>query len=187
MSIHPFRIIPAPRPRGRRRQSGVGLVEALVALVITSFALLGFAGLQMASLRYQKVAQFRSLASQYSADIADRMRANLVGSKAGNYASDTGSYGSNTAPGKTDCTNGCSAADVAALDIYRWREALARVLTGGWGEVSGDITDGFTVTVYFKEPNKPAEATDAVDPNCRADALGNADKDVRCFRTVFLP
>jgi len=187
MSIHPFRFIPGAPARSRRRQAGVGLVEALVALVIASFALLGFAGLQMASLRYQKVAQFRSLASQYSADIADRMRANLVGSRAGNYVSDTGDYGSNTEPGKTDCATGCSAADVAALDIFRWRQALARMLAGGWGEISGNVTDGFTVTVYFKEPNKPAAATDALDPNCRAAALGDADKDVRCFRTVFLP
>lgn len=163
-----------------RKQSGVGLIEVLVALVISSFALLGFAGLQMASLRYQKVAQFRSLASQYSADMADRVRGNVVGAKGGQYVT-ADTYPTNATV--TICTTNCTPAQIAAQDVYNWRVALAGALTGGWGSVTGDIANGFTLTVYFKEPNKPKGTGDSADPNC---ATGT-DKDVRCFKTVFLP
>lgn len=164
------------------RQFGVGLVEVLVAVVIASFSLLGFAGLQMASLRYQKVAQFRSLASQYSADIADRVRANVAGAKNGNYAT-TDTYPANVAPTVTNCITDCTPAQVASQDIYNWRVALGAAIGSGWGSITGDVTNGFTVTVYFKEPNKPKGAADAADPNC----ADGTDKDVRCFKTVFLP
>ncbi|MEO7031861.1 MAG: type IV pilus modification protein PilV, partial [Herbaspirillum sp.] len=98
-----------------RKQSGVGLIEVLIALVISSFALLGFAGLQLASLRYQKVAQFRSLASQYSADMADRVRANVVGAKDGKYVT-ADTYPTNTAV--TPCTTSCTPTQIADQDIY---------------------------------------------------------------------
>ncbi len=167
---------------GIRRQAGVGLIEVLVALVIASFALLGFAGLQMASLRYQKVAQFRSLASQYSADIADRVRANVAGAKNNNYkTADT--YPANTAPGVTNCTSDCTPEQIAGQDIYNWRVALGSAIAGGWGSIDGDVTNGFTVTVYLKEPNKPKGSSDPADPNC----ADGTDKDVRCFKTVFMP
>ncbi len=80
--------------------SGVGLIEVLISILIASFALLGLAGLQVTSLRYQKVAQFRSVASQYTADIADRVRANVTGAKAGNYVTPAGDkLGDNRAAG----------------------------------------------------------------------------------------
>lgn len=176
------------RPRAKLgRQAGVGLIEVLISILIASFALLGLAGLQVTSLRYQKVAQFRSVASQYTADIADRVRANVTGAKAGNYVTSAGDkLGDNAAAAA--CDTGCSAAQIAAQDIYNWRLGLARTATGGWGEISGNTTDGFVITVYFKEPNKPKEAGDALDPQCRAGALdSSADKDVRCFKTTFLP
>lgn len=169
------------------KQKGIGLIEVLIALVISAFALLGLAGLQIASLRYQKVAQFRSVASQSTADIADRMRANVVGAKAGDYNTPTGDkLGDNST--LDECTIGCDAAKVAAQDIFKWRRELAWTMAGGWGEVAGNITDGFAITVYFKEPGKPTDASGSLDPNCRAAALdASKDKDVRCFQTTFLP
>ncbi|WP_025916587.1 type IV pilus modification protein PilV [Herminiimonas sp. CN] len=169
------------------RQAGVGLIEVLISILIASFGLLGLAGLQVASLRYQKVAQFRSTASQYTADIADRMRANVAGAKAGNYVTPTGDKLGDNATA-TACTAGCDAAKVAAQDIYNWRLGLARAMAGGWGEISGDITNGFVITVYFKEPGKPTDASGSLDTKCRAAALdASKDKDVRCFTTTFLP
>jgi len=172
---------------GVRRQAGVGLIEVLISILIASFGLLGLAGLQVASLRYQKVAQFRSTASQYSADIADRMRANVAGAKAGNYiTSASGKLGDNAAA--TVCTTGCDAAKVAAQDIYNWRLGLAKAMAGGWGEIAGDIAAGFVITIYFKEPGKATDASGAIDGNCRFAALdASKDKDVRCFQTAFLP
>lgn len=173
------------RCHGLRKQAGVGLIEVLISILIAAFGLLGLAGLQVASLRYQKVAQFRSVASQYSADIADRMRANVAG--AANYVTSTSDkLGVNATA--TACTTGCDATKVAAQDIYNWRRGLGGAMAGGWGEIAGNIDDGFVITVYFKEPNKPTDASGALDANCRAAALdASKDKDVRCFKTTFMP
>ena len=172
---------------GLRKQAGVGLIEVLISILIAAFGLLGLAGLQVASLRFQKVAQFRSVASQYTADIADRMRANVAGAKAGNYITSTSdTLGNNTTA--TICTTVCDAPTVAAQDIYNWRLGLSRAMAGGWGEISGSIAAGFVITVYFKEPGKPNGALDTLDGTCRAEALdASNDKDVRCFQTTFLP
>lgn len=174
------------------KQKGIGLIEVLIALVISAFALLGLAGLQIASLRYQKVAQFRSVASQSTADIADRMRANVVGASDGDYNTPTGDKLGYLPPetkcGTADDDDDCTPATAAAQDISNWRLALADTMAGGWGEVAGNIDDGFVITVYFKEPGKPTDASGSLDPNCRAAALdASTDKDVRCFQTTFLP
>lgn len=169
-----------------RAQRGVGLIEVLIAILIASFALLGLAGLQVTALRYQKVAQFRAVASQYSADIADRMRANVAGAKLGNYVTSTADlYMANTSP----CPTGTSTPTaLAAKDICEWRQALAQRAAGGWGEITGDTTAGFTAMVYFKEPQENGSTAPAGD-KCRLNVLNTTttDKDVRCFVTTFMP
>jgi type IV pilus assembly protein PilV len=174
-----------------RRQAGVGMIEVLVALVISAFALLGLAGLQITSLRFQKTAHFRSLASFSTADIADRMRANVAGSAS--YVT-TDTYLAN--PGATSgacSTTAGTIANVAARDLCEWRLNLKNTVNGGWGEIAGDVVNGFTITVYFNEPSKNDKTTSGVaqenslDVNCRAAALSGTNVDVRCFKTVFLP
>lgn len=187
-----LRIVMKTKKRNRlssslRKQAGVGLIEVLISILIAAFGLLGLAGLQVASLRYQKVAQFRSVASQYSADIADRMRANVTGAKDDNYiTSPSGKLGDN--PATTACTTDCDTATVAKQDIYKWRDGLSKAMAGGWGEITGSTTAAFVITVYFKEPGKPTDASGSLDTKCRAAALdASKDKDVRCFTTTFLP
>jgi type IV pilus assembly protein PilV len=170
---------------GLKRQLGVGMIEVLISIVIASFALLGLAGLQINSLRFQKVSHFRGLATQYGAEMSDRVRANMVGAIAGNYNPTAVTYGSGVGSAPTCAATKCTAAEIAAIDIYNWRMNLARGMAGGWGEISGNVTNGFTATVYFKEPDKTATVLDA---NCRAAALNLAtDTNVRCFNTVFVP
>ncbi|MCU6435653.1 type IV pilus modification protein PilV [Undibacterium sp. Jales W-56] len=170
-------------------QLGVGMIEVLVALVITSFAMLGLAGLQVTSLRFQKTAHYRSLASLNTADIADRMRANVAGAKANNYVT-TDPYLANPSLAAGACpTSSATIADVATKDLCEWRLNLKNTVNGGWGEVSGDVLKGFTITVYFKEPSKNDKTTGGIvqestpDANCTA----SVGMDVRCFKTVFLP
>ncbi|MFC5473253.1 type IV pilus modification protein PilV [Paraherbaspirillum soli] len=169
------------------RQSGAGMIEVLIAIVITAFALLGLAGLQAAALRYQKVAHFRTLATQLSSDLADRVRGNVKGARNGAYSPAFERYPStpaapSAAPSCAD-PGACTPAEVAAIDIRDWRAELSRTMAGGWGEISGSIADGFVIRVYFKERDIPAS-----DKNdCRPAALSAVDKDVRCFATVFMP
>lgn len=169
-----------------QKQTGAGMMEVLIALVISAFALLGLAGLQVSSLRYQKGANFRALATQYAADMSDRIRANLAGARAGdyNFALQTYSNHPPAAQGSNPCDGAnrasCTPSVLAAQDLYNWRVRLSQGLTGGWGEVSGDRVNGFVIRVYFFEPNKTV-----ADPNCRPAAGAGAE--VRCFVTVFYP
>ncbi|MDY7547150.1 type IV pilus modification protein PilV [Glaciimonas sp. Gout2] len=172
----------------RSRQSGVGMIEVLVALLISAFALLGLAGLQVISLKYQKVAQFRSLASQTSADMADRIRANARSSAAGDYVTHD-DYLTNRTPSSHCKFTSCTPRQIAAVDLFNWRTDLRRSIAGGWGNVTGDATNGLTLTVYFSEPNRAKAANgDKPDPNCAANFPSGTDiNTIRCFKTVFVP
>ena len=58
-----------------QRQRGVGLIEVLIALLVLSFGMLGMAGLQMWSLKYNQSAMERGMAVVETHTIADAMRA----------------------------------------------------------------------------------------------------------------
>lgn len=64
---------------GRPSQRGVGLIEVLIALLVLSFGMLGLAGLQMWSLRYNQSAMERGMAVVQTHSIADMMRADRAG------------------------------------------------------------------------------------------------------------
>lgn len=173
-----------------KRQVGAGMVEVMVAVVIVAFALLGMAGLQVSSLRYQKTAHVRGLAAQYTSDIADRIRANMAGAAAGNYVTGTAGKladGKGADPGNCGGATTLTAAQAATCDVYNWRASLESGMRG-WGEIAGNVAAGFTVTVYMHEPNKNDTKADVTaDSGCRAAALAATDYDVRCFSTVVTP
>ncbi|NKI72649.1 type IV pilus modification protein PilV [Collimonas pratensis] len=191
--------------RAARRQRGVGMIEVLISVTISAFALLGLAGLQMAALKYQKVAHFRSQASQFGADMADRIRANAspvtrAVSSGTSGSSDTATYYRaddqySTASPLTvpSCAAKAPAAcatpqDIADKDIYEWRLALNRGLAGGWGNVSAyDAKQGVTITVYYNEPDKAL--TKAADANCDASVFPSTvgQNEIRCFQTTVMP
>jgi type IV pilus assembly protein PilV len=58
-----------------KSQRGVGLIEVLIALLVLSFGMLGMAGLQMWSLKYNQSALQRGMAVVETHSIADAMRA----------------------------------------------------------------------------------------------------------------
>lgn len=177
----------------RRQQAGAGMIEVMIAIVISAFALLGLAGLQVSALRYQKVANYHALASQYASEMADRIRANVNGARAGGYGLPSGNYSPNppAAPSGScsgDQPTGCTPTQTAALDIFRWRTNLNRGMAGGWGEVSGDVTAGFTIRVFYKESAVDGASSDTPDPNCNGGAaIPSSEKNVRCFVTVMIP
>lgn len=180
------------------RQGGAGLIEVLIAIVITAFSLLGLAGLQMAALRYQKVAHYRAIAATYSHNLAERVRGNIQGARAGFYNPALQNYppANSDVPQVPACANSlsCTHAEIAALDIHEWRTALGSAMAGGWGEISGTVEKGFAVSVYFREPGNHAgrDSNDGdsllKNSQCRTAALNAAtDQDVRCFTTIFAP
>ncbi|MGS0741814.1 type IV pilus modification protein PilV [Glaciimonas sp. GG7] len=182
------------------RQHGAGLIEVLIAIVITAFSLLGLADLQLAALRAQKTAHHRAIATMYSVNMAERIRANTDGARDGHYTA-LGTYPASAAyPSKApSCVaSSCTPAQVALSDIDEWRAGLRQAMAGGWGDISGSVKNGFVVRVYFRESGNQAD-TDAHESshtnallskkNCRTNAFMRAadKKDVRCFSTVFWP
>lgn len=59
-----------------KRQSGVSLLEVLIAVLVLSVGLLGIAGLQTANIRNTQSAHQRTVAVLLAASMAERIRAN---------------------------------------------------------------------------------------------------------------
>jgi type IV pilus assembly protein PilV len=66
-------------------QTGLSLLEVLVAVVVLSLGILGVAGLMNVSLKNSHSALLRAQAAQYAYDMLDRMRVNRTQALAGNY------------------------------------------------------------------------------------------------------
>ncbi|WPC31871.1 type IV pilus modification protein PilV [Acinetobacter towneri] len=62
-----------------KRQTGVGLVEVLVALVLLSIAVLGFVALQIRAITASNEATMNVQATNIARDLAERMRMNRDG------------------------------------------------------------------------------------------------------------
>lgn len=111
----------------RRTQRGTTLVEVLIAALIVGVGLLGIASLQVKALQASTNAEFRAIATDIAASLADRIRANLK-NKA-HYFSETAANnscsmtpGSSTAIAAGTCdTNSdvpSTAARMAQDDLY---------------------------------------------------------------------
>ena len=132
----------------RPRQTGFTLIEILVTVVVLAIGLLGLAGLQATSLSFNSTAYQRSQATSLAYDIVDRMRANVVAARGGNYNVNFGF----AAPAGTA---------LAAVDLREWRQALVNVLPTGTGSITqnGNV---FTITIQWDDSrgqNAPRQFT----------------------------
>src|SRR3989304_2728195 len=64
---------------------GFTLIEVLITVVVMAVGLLGLAGLQALSLRYNHDSALKNVATHQIQEIADRMRANQSGTSSGSY------------------------------------------------------------------------------------------------------
>ncbi len=119
----------------RNRQSGVSLIEILVAVVIFSVSLAGLAGLSLTSLRNTADGHFNSQATILADQLADTMRANLTGYETGQFVSTPASTEKVCSPGTK-----CSAAEQAQYDTGKWQTLVAGVLPGGVALICMDST-----------------------------------------------
>ena len=116
------------------RSRGFTLIEILVTLVVLSIGLLGLAGLQLNGLKSNHSAYLRSQATILTQDITDRMRANRTVAVTGAYDIDIGE-----AAASASCTGtgaDCTAAGLAAADLYEWKTFLDDSLPTGDGSIT---------------------------------------------------
>ena len=123
-----------------RKQRGVGLIEVLVSVLILGVGLLGLAGLQAQSLRFNNEAYFRTQATLLAMDMADRLRANFETART-NASAYTFSKTAAIPTSITECrANACNPAQIAAYDFSEWRGRVQQVLPGGVVSVTPEAT-----------------------------------------------
>jgi type IV pilus assembly protein PilV len=154
-----------------RRQSGASLTEVLVTLTITSFALLGLMATQARALSLQKDALDRRAGAVAVEQLAERMRGNLLGYLAGDYALTLPSDSPAPAavPGCASAT-ACATAEIAARDLAAWQIEMRRHLPSAalFVEVPGAAQPWAVITIAWQEPLTQGAAAAAEDLVCTA-------------------
>lgn len=117
-----------------RAQSGTGLVEVSISLLVLAVGTLGLGSLQIASKRMGFEAVQRGEAALLAADLLERMRANRVALAAYNAAGIGEGSGTPVGVPQNDCRlDRCSPAQRGAWDIWSWQQALDGASTSGGG------------------------------------------------------
>jgi len=127
------------------RQSGVGLIEVLIALLVLSVGFLGVAALQALSLSTNNSAYTRSMATINSYSILDAMRADIANAKGGSY---------NTS--SPVAANACPSAGgtLATQQLNAWCTSLGSTLGNAattTGNVNCDGVGNCTITITFDD------------------------------------
>lgn len=121
----------------RKLQQGFTLLEVLVTMVVMALGLLGYAGLQVASLKNSASAYQRSQATILAYDMIDRMRANRAQAVAAAY---------NTAIGAAP-----AGAGIAGDDLVDWKALLANALPGGDANITVNAAGNALITIQWAD------------------------------------
>lgn len=124
------------------KSRGVSMIEALIAIVILSFALLGLAFLQAQGMKSNTGAYARTQVTILAYDILDRIRANPANAAV---------YESTSASGTCNATTAS-----AANDLVCWYAMLAAALPGSSASIVHDeaVTDRIAVSVTVNWTNQ---------------------------------
>lgn len=158
------------------RARGASLLEVLVAILILSFGMLAMAGLHSVAFKYGKMSQFRGVATQLAADLADRMRANPEGAVNGGYVF-MDVY--DDSPDEVDlpaCGEEVACADAAAM-AERDLAEVRRVI-----QPPGTM---YTVWILWQDPDALGGAADggtaSLAGQCPAAAVAGANPVPQCM------
>lgn len=113
------------------------------AVLIITLSLLRSAGTQSASLRLNKVAQFRKQAILLAADIAEPTQADRLGALDGSYV-----YSGGAASSGPDCTASVyQPNDPTIFDLAQWTVRVANTLPGGTAQITSDFGSPMNYTI----------------------------------------
>jgi type IV pilus assembly protein PilV len=133
-------------PSNRKLNTGFGLIESLVALIVISVGMIGIAALYGQGLRASGTALYRTIAVNLASDMADRIRVNRRGNA---------NYGGAAADGDCDAGGGadCDPATMAGHDLFVWQALVAAQLPNGAGVVqfTGTTPATYTIRVTWDE------------------------------------
>jgi type IV pilus assembly protein PilV len=117
----------------RKAQSGITLIETMIAILVLSFGMLGMLSVFINSLKITSSSHLRSIAAQQSYGLADSIRASLP--QLTSYPTASGS-----AVSACLSTTGCTAAQITQTEIALWQARLAAQLPSGQATVCRDST-----------------------------------------------
>ena len=118
----------------RRLQHGVSLIEVLIALLVLAIGVLGFAGLQMASLNQSTAANHRVAAVLIAQDAIERMELNSAPAPAARDRYLNASWGAGTVGGSPSSScigSACTSEGIANWDIAQLTWQAANQLPAG--------------------------------------------------------
>jgi len=131
----------------QRRQSGVSMIELLVAFVIFSFGMLGLAGLQSRTLSYNQSSLFRSQATALADDILDRMRVDRDNALALRWNTELASTSSTITP----------LTYIYQTDLKDWKEQIEALLPDGKGRIAVAADRSVTIEIEWLD-NRTADS-----------------------------
>ncbi len=160
------------------QQSGLSLIEVLVAVAVFAFGLLAIAALMANGMRMSTSSMHRSFAINQAYDMADRIRANPSANYDGILDGATGPESNKDPACITDAAGGgCSKEQMMGYDQYHWNTQNADFLPSGEGSVekTGDI---YRITVRWDDTRGgvTGRGCDPKEPD-----------DMTCFQFEFQP
>lgn len=201
MSLHPE----------RKRQAGATLIEILITILVVAIGLLGAAGLQIASNRFQQTSAFRAEALHQASMLIEKIRSNNSNLTLANLpaavATPTSAYlaaddyaSATVIPADPACglagQTPCTAAESAQRDLREWRQSIALNLPGGRGAVfqvaAGALTEpnARRIVVMWREKVDQAtantsgqDADEVLDTQCPAPQVAG----IRCLNIWMTP
>lgn len=105
------------------RQSGIGLLEVLVAVILLSVGFLAAARMQVEGMRFSHEAYTLSQAKFMVLDMTERMRVNRDALKGDDYKGMSTRAGTSY-PGCITNGTPCTPSDVAVADLHAWSQNL---------------------------------------------------------------
>lgn len=159
-------------------QRGMALMEALVALVVLAFGVLGLLWMHQQTLAQQRQQLMRSVASGVADDLAERMRLNTP--QRVMYAK---AWGSSSATAAFDCSaTACSRQDLAAWDLQQLQQTLQSQLPEGDASVFAlqSVAGWWGIVIAWRDAAETYRTdTTSGTPPCPAQ--------MSCWRLFFRP
>jgi type IV pilus assembly protein PilV len=151
------------------KQTGVSLIEVLVTVIILSIGFLGMASMQLMGAKNVSQSHYRTLATMYAYDMAERMRSNPGGVEQNHYDDADTQNNNYSDPSCGDIATPCTVQQIAQRDLAAWQETLTAGLNaGGLPSGFGTITENageYTLAVSWDEVSRDANGfSDNTDP-----------------------